>query len=74
MIKILVLVCAVGQAPWECQRPTARDVLWLETVSNEIECMRESEQTMARAAALVGPDGYLKVVCERTLFNVTATT
>lgn len=65
MFDVVALVCALGQAPQECQLPTALRVISLGTVSNEMMCGIEGYEHLAQAASMI-PDGYYaKVACLR---------
>lgn len=63
--SIIALVCALGQSPYECQPPTARERISLGVVSNEIMCAIESQQHLGQVASLVGKDEYAKIICLR---------
>jgi len=62
---VIVLVCALGQSPTECQPPTALRQIYLGTVPNEIRCAMDGQEHLAQAASMV-PEGYWpKVICVR---------
>lgn len=62
---IIALVCALGQAPQECQPPTALRQIFLGNVRNELMCGIEGQQHLAQAASMV-PVGYrVKLICAR---------
>ena len=62
---VIALVCALGQAPQECQPPTALRQIFLGNVRNELMCGIEGQEHLAQAASMV-PDGYrVKLICAR---------
>jgi hypothetical protein len=62
---VIALVCTLGQAPQECQPPTALRQIFLGNVRNELMCGIEGQQHLAQAASMV-PDGYWsKLICVR---------
>ena len=62
---IVVLVCALGMQPSECQPPTALRQIYLGTVQNELRCGIDAQEHLAQAATMV-PDGYWpKLICPR---------
>lgn len=65
--KVVVMICAIGQQPQECQPPTARSVFTLENgLTNEIACMREFTMGIAKVGDLYDPEHeYPKLACER---------
>jgi hypothetical protein len=44
MFDIIVLICAMGMEPQECQPPTAVDRMFLGSVPNEIRCGIDGEE------------------------------
>jgi hypothetical protein len=65
MFDIIVLICALGMEPRECQPPTAVDQVFLGSVPNEIRCGIEGEEHLAHAASLVKPGYFIKITCVR---------
>jgi len=65
--NVILLLCNLGQLPSECQPPTARSVMVLETgVRTEIACMREFVMSAAKVPGLYDPaHEYPKLACER---------
>lgn len=65
MFDVIVLVCALGQAPQECQPPTALRQIYLGTVPNELRCGMDAQEHLAQAASMI-PSGYWpKLICPR---------
>lgn len=64
--NVVLLLCALGQSPSECQPPTARSVVILEKgVRSEIACMREFALSAAKVPGLYDPEHeYPKLMCE----------
>ncbi len=64
---IIVLVCRLGQAPYECIPQTARDVVTIGEASTLIGCMVQSPQSLGRVSIMrrLRPDEWTKIVCER---------
>lgn len=66
VFDVVALVCALGQAHAECQPPTAFDKIVLETgVPNEIRCLMDAEEHLAKAASLAPAGYYIKITCPR---------
>jgi hypothetical protein len=65
MFDIIVLICAIGMEPQECQRPTAIDQVFLGSVQNEICCGMDGEEHLGQAASLVKPGYFVKITCVR---------
>jgi hypothetical protein len=65
--NVILMLCALGQSPEECQPPTARSVMVLEKgVRSEIACMREFALSAAKVPGLYDPaHEYPKLACER---------
>lgn len=66
MLAVL-LICTIGQQPWECQRTTARSVLTHETAATlPYACLIEAQQfaAMNSVTARVRSDEWVKVSCE----------
>ena len=65
MFDIIVLVCALGMAPQECQSPTALRQIYMGHVPNEMRCGMDAQEHLAQAASMV-PEGYwAKLTCPR---------
>lgn len=64
---VILLVCTLGQSPAECQPPTARSVMVLETgVRSELACMREFALSSAKVSSLIDPaHEFPKLSCLR---------
>lgn len=63
VFDIIVLACALGQSPVECQPPTAMRQIYLGHVTNELMCGISGQQHLAQAASMI-PDGYYaKMIC-----------
>ena len=62
----IVLICALGQQPWECQRPTARDVMVFHTEARlPYACLREAQMHAAEVSQTRDLTGeWLKIGCE----------
>jgi hypothetical protein len=65
VFDIIVLICALGMEPQECQPPTAADQVFLSSVPNEIRCGMDGEERLAQAASLVKPGYFVKITCVR---------
>jgi hypothetical protein len=65
MFDIIVLICALGMEPQECQPPTAVDQVFLGSVPNEIRCGMDGEEHLAQAASLVKAGYFIKITCVR---------
>ena len=65
--NVILLICALGQSPADCQPPTARSVMVLEKgVRSELSCMREFALSSAKVASLIDAEHeYPKLSCER---------
>lgn len=65
--NVILLICALGQSPSECQPPTARSVMVLEKgVRSELACMREFAISSAKVASLIDAEHeFPKLSCER---------
>ncbi len=67
MLQVLILVCAAGMAPQDCQKDTALDVFRGPTVVNEVMCGLHGQAYLAETSlAARGPGEYLKIKCART--------
>jgi len=63
----VILICALGQDPRMCQRPTARSVITHETEATlPYSCLMEAQQfaAMNSVTARLLPGEYLKTSCE----------
>ena len=63
-----VLVCLAGQAPYECTRETAQDVIAAEPAKNEVMCGFYGQAALAGTSIGRGlrEGEWIKIVCERT--------
>jgi hypothetical protein len=67
MFQILVLICAVGVAPADCQRDTAIDVIRGPVAANEVTCGLHGQAYVAQTALGRDLEGaYVKIQCART--------
>lgn len=68
MFKVILLVCAAGIAPRDCQFNNAIDVISGPDAGNEIACGLQSQAYFAGTALgrSLREDEYLKIVCRRT--------
>lgn len=66
MFTIMILMCAAGMDPWECQPPTAieRHVVE-EKVGNEIMCAMHGEAYAAQLPSAGDDKVFAKVICLR---------
>ena len=64
---VILLICTLGQSPAECQPPTARSVMVLESgVTSELACMREFAMSAPKVASLIDyAHEYPKLACSR---------
>src|SRR5262249_34191961 len=71
MFKVLILVCAMGIAPQDCERSNAIDVIVGPAAANELACGFSGQAYLA-GTALVPTDGnYVKVQCTRATADHT---
>jgi len=63
MIKVLILVCALGLDRGACQPDSARVVLRGPAADNPVACMFTGQAYLAGSAIEVGEDEYVKVQC-----------
>lgn len=63
MIKVFILVCALGLDRGACQPDTARAVLNGPDADNPVACMFTGQAYIANSAIEVGEDEYVKVQC-----------
>lgn len=66
MLAVL-LICTLGQSPYECQRPTARSVITHETeASLPYACLKEAQEFAAMNSVTnrLQAGEYLKTSCE----------
>lgn len=66
MLAVL-LICTIGQQPWECQRTTARSVLTHQTEARlPYACLEEASQFAAMNSVTnrLKPGEFLKLSCE----------
>ncbi len=64
---IIALVCRLGQDPYECVPQTARVVMRIGEATSAMDCMIQSQQTLARVSIVqnLGADEWTKIICER---------
>jgi len=69
MIKVVLLVCATGIAPGDCQPDTARYLLQGPDATNEVACGMQSQAYLAQTwiGQTLRDDEYLKIVCRRAV-------
>jgi hypothetical protein len=67
VFKPIILVCALGQAPWECTAETARLVVRGEPAHNETMCAMYGQFQLAGTSIgrALADDEFVKVMCER---------
>jgi hypothetical protein len=66
MFQVLVLICAAGMAPADCQRDTAIDVIRGPVAANEITCGLHGQAYVAETALGRDLEGaYVKIQCLR---------
>ncbi|HSR71678.1 MAG TPA: hypothetical protein VLL72_04795 [Kiloniellales bacterium] len=65
MIKMLILICAVGLSRADCQPEVARVVMTGPDTDNPVACMFTGQAYLAGSAIEVGEDEYVKVLCRR---------
>ena len=68
MFKVLILVCAAGMAPRDCQVNNALQVVQGPEARNEIACALQSQAYFAQTALGrdLRPGEYVKIRCRRT--------
>ena len=68
MFKVLILVCAAGMAPRDCQAHNALEVVQGPEARNEIACALQSQAYFAQTALgrNLRPGEYVKIRCRRT--------
>lgn len=70
MFKIIALICLSGMQPQECSPVLgySRDMAVLGKVSNEIECLQQSQQVLGKVESFQNlADGeYIKIMCVRS--------
>ena len=62
----VILICTLGQSPYECQRPTARSVITHETAATlPYSCLMEAAQYAAqnKVTSRLAPGEWLKIGC-----------
>lgn len=73
MLKMLILVCAAGLSPAECQIETASDVISGPVVSSVMACGLGGQSLVAETAAIGRhPGGYIKIRCTPLDRNASA--
>ncbi|MGB0087247.1 MAG: hypothetical protein WBP94_17970 [Rhodomicrobiaceae bacterium] len=67
MFQVLILICAAGVSPPDCQKDTALDVFRGPVVSNEVMCGLHGQAYLAETSlAARGPGEYMKIKCLRS--------
>jgi hypothetical protein len=66
MFQVLILICAAGVAPADCQIETAIDVIHGPRVASEIMCGLHGQAYIAQTSLRPGRAGeYVKLACLR---------
>ncbi len=66
MFKMLLLICATGLSPVDCQTETAIDVIQGPTTASAAACAFQGQAQLADTALPIRPgETYLKVRCRR---------
>ena len=66
--NIVAMICVAGMSPADCgpEPGFSRDIAIIGKVSNEIECLRQSEQVSGRARLPNLAEGeFIKIMCVR---------
>lgn len=64
MFQILILVCAVGVAPTDCQPETALDIINGPSATSEMICGMHGQAYVAQTSLRPHTDGeYVKIKC-----------
>jgi hypothetical protein len=67
--NIVAMICVAGMSPADCgpEPGFSRDKVIVGAVSNEIECLRESEQVLGRVSTFqnLAEGEFIKVMCVR---------
>lgn len=63
MISVVAFLCALSVGPAECGRDTAVDVITLPAAATAIDCMRDSQVTLAALAIRADADHRWVVKC-----------
>jgi hypothetical protein len=68
-LKVILLVCAAGVAPADCQADTALYLMNGPEAGNEVMCGIQSQAYLAQTwiGQSLAEGEYLKVVCQRDL-------
>jgi len=69
MFQIIMLVCAIGISPSDCDPNNAISYTAGPQVRNEIMCLHQGETGIATTAVKPQQGEYLKVVCQRLKNN-----
>jgi hypothetical protein len=68
MFKMLLLVCATGLSPADCQIDTAIDVIQGPATASAAACAFQGQAQLADTALPIRPgEAYLKVRCEHRI-------
>jgi hypothetical protein len=73
MLKMLILVCAVGTAPADCRPQSALDIISGPDVASPVMCGLHGQAYIAETALATRghDDEYLKIVCVKPSAKVT---
>jgi hypothetical protein len=64
MFQVLILICAAGVSPGDCQAENALDVLRGPFVANEMMCGMQGQAYIAPTAVVPrGPGEFVKIKC-----------
>uniref|UniRef100_UPI00232D6A15 hypothetical protein n=1 Tax=Candidatus Phyllobacterium onerii TaxID=3020828 RepID=UPI00232D6A15 len=64
MLQVIVLICAAGISPPECQSDTALDVIYGPHVNSAMMCGMQGQSLVARSVILGrSSDEYMKIRC-----------
>lgn len=66
MFTTLILVCALGQEPRDCQPETAISVTRGPDSENELICGLHGQAYIASTEIRPGPGEWLKIMCRRS--------
>jgi hypothetical protein len=65
MFKVLILVCAMGIAPQDCERDNALDVIVGPAAANELACGFSGQAYLAGTTLAPTDSNYVKIRCTR---------
>jgi hypothetical protein len=64
MFQILILICSAQLSAQDCNRDNAIDVINGQSTRNEMTCIHDAEESLARTA-FTGSGVYPKIMCGR---------